>query len=147
MAERTESSTTVLAPPADVLAIIRDFESYPTWTGAVKSAEVLSKDADGLPHQVRFVLDAGAIKDTYTLEYRWDVGPAGDGAVTWQLVEAGVLTSMDGSYTLSARGEGTLVTYRLAVAVRVPMIGMLKRKAERIIVDTALQELKKRAEG
>jgi hypothetical protein len=29
----------------------------------------------------------------------------------------------------------------------VPMIGMLKRRAEKVILDTALKELKKRVEG
>ena len=53
----------------------------------------------------------------------------------------------DGSYTLAARGAGTYVTYRLAVDLTIPMLGMLKRKAEKVIVDTALRELKKRVEG
>jgi len=39
------------------------------------------------------------------------------------------------------------VTYRLAVDVKIPMLGMLKRKAEKVIIDTALKELKKRVEG
>ena len=41
----------------------------------------------------------------------------------------------------------TEVTYRLAVDVSIPMIGMLKRKAEKIIIDTALKGLKKRVES
>ena len=39
------------------------------------------------------------------------------------------------------------MTYRLAVDVKIPMIGLLKRKAEKVIVDTALKELKKRVEA
>ncbi len=39
------------------------------------------------------------------------------------------------------------MTYRLAVDLTIPMLGMLKRKAEKVIVDTALRELKKRVEG
>jgi hypothetical protein len=55
---------------------------------------------------------------------------------------------MNGSYTLTAKAmELTTVTYRLAVDVKVPMLGMLKRKAEKVIIDTALKELKKRVEG
>ena len=37
--------------------------------------------------------------------------------------------------------------YRLAVDVKIPMIGMIKRKAEKVIVDTALKGLKKRVES
>ena len=54
---------------------------------------------------------------------------------------------MNGSYTLASQGAGTDVTYRLAVDLTIPMLGMLKRKAEKVIVDTALRELKKRVEG
>ena len=47
---------------------------------------------------------------------------------------------MNGSYTLAAKGkDATTVTYRLAVDVKIPMLGMLKRKAEKVIIDTALQ--------
>jgi hypothetical protein len=39
------------------------------------------------------------------------------------------------------------VTYSLAVDLVIPMLGLLKRKAERVVMDTALKELKKRVEG
>ncbi len=147
MADRTESSIVIAAEPAEVLDVIADFEAYPDWAGAVKSAEVLAEDDGGWAERVRFSLDAGAIKDTYTLAYTWDVDEDGTGTVSWTLVEAGVLRTMDGAYVLSAVDEGTDVTYRLAVDLRIPMLGMLKRKAEKAIIDTALTELAKRVEG
>jgi ribosome-associated toxin RatA of RatAB toxin-antitoxin module len=147
MADRTESSIVVDAPPDDVLDVIADFDAYPEWTGAVRRAEVLEEDEDGWARTVRFVLDAGAVRDTYTLAYTWDVTEAGTGSVAWTLVEAGILKSMDGSYRLRTRGAGTEVTYTLTVEVKMPMLGMLRRKAEKTIIDTALKELKKRAEG
>ncbi|MEK9665470.1 MAG: DUF2505 family protein, partial [Candidatus Nanopelagicales bacterium] len=55
-----------------------------------------------------------------------------------------LLTGMDGVYELTPEGDGTQVSYRLAVDVKIPMIGMIKRKAERVIVDTALKGLRKR---
>ena len=144
MAERTESSITVAAPPADVMAVIADIEAYPDWNDEVQEVQVLSRHPDGRPDQVRFVLDAGAIKDDYTLAYRWD----DDRLVGWSLVSAGMLTAMDGSYTLTPVATGsTEVTYRLAVDVRIPMIGMIKRKAEKVIVERALKGLKKRVES
>jgi ribosome-associated toxin RatA of RatAB toxin-antitoxin module len=131
-----------------VLAVISDFAAYPEWTGAVKQAEVLSSGGRGLAEQVRFVLDAGAIKDTYTLAYDWQLTKSSTGTVSWRLVEAEtVLKALDGSYTLAGSKSGpTTVTYQLTVDVRIPMLGMLKRKAEKSIIATALQELKKRAE-
>ena len=148
MADRTESSIDIAAKPGEVLDVIADFESYPQWANEVKKVQVLTEEGDGWADRVQFTLDAGAIKDTYVLDYEWDVRRNGTGVVSWQLVEASVLKAMNGSYTLAAKGrEETTVTYRLDVDVKIPMLGMLKRKAEKVIIGTALKELKKRVEG
>ncbi|HET9657839.1 MAG TPA: SRPBCC family protein [Kineosporiaceae bacterium] len=148
MADRTESSIVVDAEPADVLDVIADFEAYPEWTGAVRQVEILEEYEDGWAAKVRFTLDAGALKDTYTLAYEWDFDEDSAGQLSWSLVEAGVLKAMDGAYQLRrASAGGTEVTYQLSVDLRMPMLGMLRRKAEKVIIDTALNELKKRVEG
>jgi ribosome-associated toxin RatA of RatAB toxin-antitoxin module len=147
MAERTESSILIDAGPPEVLDVIADVESYPAWATEVQSVTVLSEDGDGWPDKVQFTLDAGVIKDTYVLDYQWDVDEDGTGMVSWTLVSATVLSAMNGSYSLEATGSATTVTYRLTVDVKIPMLGMLKRKAEKVIIDTALKELKRRVEG
>jgi ribosome-associated toxin RatA of RatAB toxin-antitoxin module len=147
MADRTESSIGIDAAPAAVLEVIADFEAYPDWTGAVKQVTVLERQPDGRGRKVRFVLDAGAIRDTYALDYTWAFDASGVGALSWSLVESTVLKALDGSYTLTPAGAGTTVTYRLTVDLRIPMLGMLRRKAEKAIIDTALNELKKRVES
>ena len=144
MAEQTESSITVAAPSADVMAVITDFEAYPEWNDEVKHVEVLSVYEDTeRPAEVRFVLDAGAIKDDYVLEYEW----VDDGELRWHLVKGEMLRAMDGAYVLAAVPAGTEVSYRLSVDVRIPMIGMIKRKAEKVIIERALKGLKERVEG
>jgi ribosome-associated toxin RatA of RatAB toxin-antitoxin module len=144
MADRTESSIVINATPAQVMAVIADLASYPEWSDGVKSVEVLSEYEDGFPADAHFVLDAGAIKDSYTLEYDWD----GDRSVTWKLVEGKMLRALDGVYELSDNGDGTTnVVYQLTVDVSIPMIGLIRRKAEKVIVDTALRGLKERVEG
>jgi ribosome-associated toxin RatA of RatAB toxin-antitoxin module len=144
MAEQTTSSIVVNAEPADVMAVIADFDAYPEWAQGVKTADVVKEGAAGRPLQVYFELDASPIKDQYTLEYDWD----GDRAVRWWLAQGKMLKAMDGAYELDGRGDGTTeVTYRLAVDISIPMIGMLKRKAEKVIIDTALKGLKKRVES
>jgi hypothetical protein len=144
MADRTTSSIAIAAPRVAVMAVIADFTAYPEWAGAVRSAEVIERDADGRAATVRFRLDAGMIKDSYVLRYGWD----GDAAVRWDLAEPGsVITTMSGGYYLAADAGQTMVTYELTVDVRIPMLGMLKRKAEKIIIDAALKGLRTRAEG
>ena len=145
MADSTTSRISISVPRAAVMEVIADFEAYPQWTGAVKKAEVTKQGSGGRAKEVFFDLDAGAIKDQYTLAYSWK----GDTEVQWHLVKADqIMKSMDGSYQLEDNGDDTTtVTYQLAVDVKIPMLGMIKRKAEKVIIDTALKELKKRVEG
>jgi ribosome-associated toxin RatA of RatAB toxin-antitoxin module len=147
MADRTVSSIVIDAAPAAVLEVIADFEEYPDWTGAVKQVTVLERLPDDRGSKVRFVLDAGAIRDTYVLDYTWDFDEVGTGTLSWGLVESTVLKALDGAYTLTAVDGGTDVRYSLAVDLRIPMLGMLRRKAEKAIIDAALNELKKRVES
>jgi uncharacterized membrane protein len=143
VADQASSKITIDAPLDEVLAVIADVGSYPEWTGQIKSAEVLDADADGRPKQAKFVMDAGMLKDEYVLEYDWT-----DTGVAWQLVgKSSVQKSQTGSYALAEKGGSTEVTYRLAVDIAMPMMGMFKRKAEKMIIDSALKELKKRVEN
>ena len=144
MAEQTTSSIVVAAEPGKIMAVIADFDSYPAWAQGVKKAEPVGAEAATRPQRVYFELDASPIKDAYTLAYDWN----DDESVSWTLVEGKMLKAMDGAYELEDRGDGTTeVTYRLAVDIAIPMIGMLKRKAEKVIIDTALKGLKKRVES
>ena len=144
MADQSTQSITVAAPPSDVMAVIADFPSYPEWVAAAKQVDVLETGPDGRGRRVHFVLDAGAVKDDYVLEYTWD----DDRRVSWHLVQGQMQKRQEGSYTLSETAPGTTdVTYAIAIDLSIPMLGMIKRKAEKVILDTALKELKKRVEG
>ena len=132
------------------MAVIADFPAYPVWAKGVTVAEVRSTYDDSDPAQagrareVFFALDVSPIKDEYTLAYVWD----GDHQVTWTLVDGKMLKALEGAYVLRATGPATTeVTYRLALDVSIPLIGMLKRKGEKILIDTALKGLKKRVES
>jgi Polyketide cyclase / dehydrase and lipid transport len=144
MTDRTASSITVTADRASVMEVIADFAAYPDWATGVRSAQVLEADPGGRPRRVRFGLDAGVIKDSYVLAYEWD----GNTAVHWQLAEPGsMVTDMSGGYVLAEDPGGTRVSYELTVGTRMPMPGLLRRRAEKTIVDTALKGLKSRAES
>src|SRR5687768_15198659 len=143
MADQSTQSITVDAPPAEVMAVIADFPAYPQWVAAAKQVEVVETGPDGRASRVHFVLDAGAVKDDYVLDYTWD----GDRKVSWRLVQGQMQKRQDGSYTLVERDGRTEVTYSITIDLSIPMLGMIKRKAEKVILDTALKELKKRVEG
>jgi len=143
MAEQTSSSIVIDAAPAEIMDVIADFEAYPQWAKGVQRAEIVAGEAPRAD-QVFFELDVPPIKDEYTLEYNWK----GDREVTWTLVQGKMLKALDGVYSLRDLGGGqTEVTYRLALDVHIPLIGMLKRKGEKILIDAALKGLKKRVES
>ncbi len=144
MADESTQSIVVDAPPAAIMAVIADFAEYPEWAKAVKKTEVLETGPDGKAQQVRFTLDAGPFKDVYTLSYDW----ADDGlSVSWSLVKGQMQRAQEGAYRLTPEGDSTRVTYTLSVQLVVPMIGLFRRKAEKVIMDTALKELKRRVEA
>ena len=69
---------------------------------------------------------------------RWPLG---------ELDKGQIQKAQNGSYALVGTAGRTTVTYSLAVDLNIPMIGMLRRKAEKVIIDTALKGLKRRVEG
>jgi ribosome-associated toxin RatA of RatAB toxin-antitoxin module len=146
MADTSTQSIVINASPAQVAAVICDFPRYPEWVSATKSVEVLEEYEDGYASQVRFDLDAGLISDEYTLQYEYaeDIS-----RIEWHLVEPSRMQkAQDGSYDLVDNHNGTVtVTYTLSVELAIGMLGMFKRKAEKVIMDTALNELKRRVES
>ncbi|MEU6644814.1 SRPBCC family protein [Saccharomonospora sp. NPDC046836] len=143
MAEQSTQSIEVEARPEQIMAVIADLPAYPEWAKAVQETEVLGVDGSGRARQVKFTLDSGPVKDIYTLEYDW----ADDGlSVSWRLVRGQMQKAQNGRYQLHPEGDHTKVTYTLAVELVLPMIGLLRRKAEKMIMDTALKELKRRVE-
>jgi ribosome-associated toxin RatA of RatAB toxin-antitoxin module len=145
MADSSTQSIVVAAPPERVAAVICDFASYPEWTDAMKRVEVLEEYEDGYASQVRFTLDAGVVADEYTLAYEYaeDIS-----RIEWHLVAPSKMQkAQNGSYDIVDNGDGTTtVTYTLEVELSVGMLGMFRRKAEKMIMDTALKQLKRRAE-
>lgn len=146
MAETSTQTIVIEATPAQVAEVICNFAEYPEWVSAAKTVEVLEEYEDGYASQVRFVLDAGVAADEYVLEYEYaeDIS-----RIQWHLVAPSKMQKQqDGTYDIADNGDGTsTVTYMLAVDLNMPMLGMFKRKAEKMIMDTALKELKRRVES
>jgi ribosome-associated toxin RatA of RatAB toxin-antitoxin module len=144
VADNTSQTIYIDADTGTVMDVIADIASYPQWVSEYKETEVLEADDDGYPKTARLVLDAAVLKDTMVLKYDW---PPDRKSVRWSLVSSSLLRSLNGAYHLSPKGSGTDVTYELSVDLMIPMIGLLKRKAERRLTDTALKDLKKRVEA
>ena len=146
MADTSTQSIVIGAAPAQIAEVICDFPRYPEWVSAARSVEVVEEYEDGYASQVHFVIDAGVFQDEYTLAYEYadDIS-----RIEWHLVTPSrVQRAQTGSYDLADNRDGTAtVTYELSVELSIGMMGMFKRKAEKVIMDTALKELKRRVEA
>ena len=144
MAEHAEGSTEVFAAPAEVMAVVAGFEAYPEWVAGLEEVEVLARDRRGRGTRVAFRLRTPMGEQAYTLAYRYQPRDAG---MSWTYVE-GTLEDLSGAYTLKPAADGaTRVTYRLEVALGMPLPGLVKRQAAKQIVRSALSDLKRRVES
>lgn len=143
MSDRTQGQILINAPRERILDVVGDVTDYPQWATGTTAAEVTEEgDRPLRPKRAKFTLET-VLKDVFELEYDWS-----DDGVRWKLLSSQLQKSQSGSYTLSdADGGAVKVVYELELVTAVPMLGMLRRKAEHRIVDTALKSLKRRVEG
>jgi ribosome-associated toxin RatA of RatAB toxin-antitoxin module len=144
MGEHAAGDTEVYATPAEVMAVVADFEAYPEWVASLEEVEVLARDRRGRGTRVAFRLGTPWGEQAYTLAYRYQPSDAG---MSWTYVE-GTLQDLAGSYALEPADDGaTRVTYQLEVELGVPVPGFLMRQAAKQIVRSALSDLKRRVES
>ena len=144
MSELSTSTISIDAPLESVRAILFDLAGYPTWSTAIKSAEVKQSDDQGRATSVKVSIDAGMMKDRVLLNYDWSQAPE---RLEFSLEEADLLTAMNGAYiTKAIDGDTTSVTYELGVEVSMPIPDMMRTKAEKATIDQALAQLKAHAE-
>ena len=144
MADQTQGSIDIDADPKAIMAVIEDYEAYPEWAGQIKKVDVRERDNQKRGKQVYYEVSQGPMKADYVLEYTYKPN---DGGVSWVFVEGHGLRDLQGDYTLEPTGSRTHVTYKAKVDITIPMLGMIKRKMERLVIDTALKGLKKRVES
>ncbi|HYY44479.1 MAG TPA: SRPBCC family protein [Actinomycetota bacterium] len=143
MAQRVSDAIQIDAAPQRVCDVAADIESYPSWQPDIKDLEVRETDEEGRAARVWMRVDARVRVVSYTLEYDYSRAPQ---SFSWKLVD-GDLKSLEGSYTFEEMNGGTQVSYELSIDPGFRIPGMLKRQAERHIVKSALQGLKRRVES
>ena len=142
--EQATQRMLVMASPERCFDVATDFLSYSEWSNSVKEVAVVATDDAGRATQVRFSGEALNYKTTFVLAYDYREAPR---RLAWSLVDGDIERSLDGEYVFEADGEGTQCTYVMAVDLRIPLPGFLKRKVEKKILSAGLQELKERAES
>ena len=143
MADSVKDSIDINASAEEIFGVATDFESYPEWNPAIKSVEILERDAEGRGTRVQWEVDARIKVLKYILALDYAGAPE---TYSWK-IESGDLKALHGSYTFDEFGDSTEVTYEFELDTGFPVPGFLKRQGEKQILETALDGLKKRVES
>jgi ribosome-associated toxin RatA of RatAB toxin-antitoxin module len=138
MATSDSREVVIEASPEEILDVIADVESTPTWSPQYQSAEVLEAYDDGRPKRVKMKIKTAGISDEQVVEYTW----AGN-VVSWTLISAGQLKAQQASYTLTADGEKTKVRFDISIDLAIPLPGFVLKRAMKGGVETATDGLRK----
>jgi ribosome-associated toxin RatA of RatAB toxin-antitoxin module len=143
--ERTAERMVVQATPERCIGVVCDVEAYPQWVADMKDVRVLERDGEGKALVVAFRAGAFGRSTSYVLAYDYSELPA---KVSWSQRDGDITRSLDGSYEFVPTPEGgTEVVYQLAIDLRVPVPGFVRRRAEAQILHAALRDLKSRVES
>jgi len=138
MAVSDSREVVIEATPEEILDVIADVESTPTWSPQYQSSEILETYDDGRPKQAKMVVKAAGLTDTQVIEYTWT-----DTSVSWTLVSAGQIKSQDAKYTLTPDGAKTKVRFDMKVDPSVPIPGFLLKRTLKGGMETATDGLRK----
>jgi len=135
----------VAAPPELCFAVVSDVERYNEWAADIKQVTVVNRDEEGRPLEVMWRAGAFGRSTSYTLQYDYSDAPR---TLAWNQVRGDLTSKLDGQYRFERSPDGgTEVTYTLAVELRVPLPGFIKRRAQSRIMHTAMEDLKARVES
>src|SRR5829696_6901601 len=138
-----EHTVEIDAPIETCFAAIIDYETFPSWQGAVVDTEVLDWDEVGRGKRVRLFVDAKVRKVDYTLDYSYDQPQR----IEWEFVEGSGINGADGHYLFESLGpDRTRATYKLGLEVGIPLPGPVARRAHKTTLKGSVEDLKKEAE-
>jgi ribosome-associated toxin RatA of RatAB toxin-antitoxin module len=142
--EQVTERMVIRGTPQRCFDVLTSFERYPEWAADIKAVSIDERDSEGRATEVTFRAAAFGRSTSYTLRYDYRDAP---GALGWVQVAGDLTKKLDGAYVLAGDGDdATEITYSLAVELKVPLPGFVKRRAEGRIMGTALRELKARVE-
>jgi len=134
----TDSREVVIeATPDEILDVIADVRSVPSWSPQYQSAEVLDTHDDGRPKRVKMKVKASGITDEMEVEYNFTGDTAG-----WTLIKSSQLKKQEATYALTPAGDRTKVRFELTVDPSIPIPGFLLKRTIKGAMETATDGLR-----
>ena len=122
------------APPAACFAATADLERWTEWARDLERVDVLDRTEGGRPSRVRVVADLFGKEFDATVDFHHDKAPD---ELSFTLVEARKLATLEGSFRFEPGSRGTRMAYRLHMVLVKPKAARIERMVSRKI-DTAL---------
>ena len=142
MAVSVQSVTDIKASVSEIMEVLADVESLVDWSSAHRKVEIREADEDGWPLVVWEKISEFGVSDEMVVQYEWY-----DGEVSWSLVSSGTQKIQNARYTLTDNGDGsTHVVFDLEVELKIKLPGMVVKKAQKSVADTATKGLKAEVE-
>lgn len=122
----------------EIMEVLADVKSLVDWSDAHREVVVREADEDGWPIVVWEKISQWGVSDEMVVRYEWY-----DGEVSWSLVESNTQHVQNARYTLTDNGNGsTHVVFDLEVDLKIKLPGMVMKKAQKGIADTATKGLR-----
>jgi ribosome-associated toxin RatA of RatAB toxin-antitoxin module len=138
MATSDAREVVIEASPEEILDVIADVESTPSWSSQYQNAEILEAYDDGRPRRVKMKVKSAGISDEQVVEYTWT-----ENSASWTLISAGQLKSQDAKYTLTPDGDKTRLRFEITIDLSVPLPGFVLKRAMNRAMETATDGLRK----
>jgi hypothetical protein len=134
MAVECEGDVGIEASPAACFSATADLERWTEWARDLERVEVLDRGESGRPSQVRMVADLFGKEFDATVDFHHHKAPD---ELSFSLVEARKLATLEGSFRFESESGGTRMSYRLRMVLVKPKAARIERMVSRKI-DTAL---------
>ena len=128
MAVSESREVVIEATPEEILAVLADVETAPSWSSQYETVQVVDTYDDGRPKTVTAKVKAAGLTDEQICEYTW-----GDNTVGWSVVKASQVRS----------GDKTKVRFDLTVDPSVPLPGFIIKRTLKGAMETATDGLRK----
>lgn len=120
------------AQPAEVYAVVVDFDAYPRLFGDIEKARIVERE--GQRSRVEFRAKV-VMPVRYVLDLVCDPQRC---TVDWTFVEGEVVSDSRGGWRFTADGENTRVEYFASMDVKAPLPGFVLRKITDALVGASL---------
>ena len=141
--KKAQQQVVIEGTAQDCFDALTEYETFPEWQDAVKSCEVVSRDAEGRGKEVAFEVDAKVKTIAYRLSYSYEEPHL----ITWDYLD-GDVKEIDGEYVFEDQSDDTtLATYTLHIDPGVWVPGPVAKMLNEQVMKGSMEDLKRRVEA